>query len=177
MPSFLSEVVRPEHFRTSFPLIISIIVLIFATEKPYYEHLMNKLIKAFALLVITSWTFLDVHAGPTPENTETNKIIILHKEDIDQGNKHLPHRTPARDNILPVVSLDAECNCLIFSASSPTSFAYFIYGPSESAFPSGEIQLYFDDMQETVNLSGFISGEYTIVLVINGQRYSGVFDV
>ena len=129
---------------------------------------MKKLLKLIIVLACIN-NSISIHANSTSAPREP---VILQRDDNQQGNDHLPHRSPSKDGLLPVVLYDSGEKTITFSSlsSSPYSFYYKIIDSNESVVTEGTVEF-----NETLDVYGVNSGIYTIIIVINGNDYKGYF--
>lgn len=132
---------------------------------------MKKLLKLIIVLACIN-NSISIHANSSSAPREP---VILQRDDNQQGNDHLPHRSPSKDGLLPVVLYDSGEKTITFSSlsSSPYSFYYKIIDSNESVVTEGTVEFNETHEEETIDVYGVNSGIYTIIIVINGNDYKG----
>lgn len=138
---------------------------------------MNKFFKILTLgLFSTTFTF-SVYATESADPIEAGNQIVLHRDDDQQGADHNPHRSTPTNTPLPLVYLNSDDNSLTFSSSSNTSFTYYIYDPGINVISAGTIRLEESHSNETVIIHRPTSGNYKLVIEIDGTVYYGIFEL
>lgn len=126
-------------------------------------------LKKFVILVAILMQMPTVNAQP-----EYAVPVNLHRKYTPVINGNLkPSKVPARQNVPVNLFYDPD-NCTLFFESEETQMVtYYIYDECELLQDSGT---YAGNSYE-VMLEGLFSGQYTIVIEVDGIAYQGIFIV
>ena len=96
--------------------------------------------------------------------------VVLHNDDIEVEEGHLPQRTPPSVLIVPSVTHDTDNQLLIVSVSSPASIRYTLTDEQGTVVEEGDATV---SKTLCIPTFGCQSGTHTIRIYVQGRCYKG----
>lgn len=134
-------------------------------------------LKTLSLIIFSTFCVGNVYASEANDSTHVVEFNRNLKGDGEHGNDHLPHKAPAKNEVLPEVYFNTNSNTLAFTNYYTEPFVYSIYDDMGILICSGTIYLTESNPEVTITIPQQTAGEYTIVLEIDSQFYEGLFEI
>lgn len=103
-------------------------------------------------------------------------VYLYYKHTPKLDGMPKPSKSPANYSLSLSVSYNAESQQLVMQDSSGEVYTYYILNENEEVVSQGVLDFSSTDNQ-TVDLLGYISGTYTLVIVDGGHTFCGTFDI
>ena len=103
-------------------------------------------------------------------------VYLYYKHTPKLDGMPKPSKSPANYSLSLSVSYNAESQQLVMQDSSSEVYTYYILNENEEVVSQGVLDFSSTDNQ-TVDLLGYISGTYTLVIVDGGHTFCGTFDI
>lgn len=103
-------------------------------------------------------------------------VYLYYKHTPKLDGMPKPSKSPANYSLSLSVFYNAESQQLVMQDSSGEVYTYYILNENEEVVSQGVLDFSSTDNQ-TVDLWGYLSGTYTLVIVDGGHTFCGTFDI